>query len=552
MLIKVRAGLTIPIITTTLIDTVFSVTSPQPRLLMHFALIVFGATIIQALASYFTTRMLSLEGQRLMTDLRTRVQRHVGQLPISFFDGTSTGTTVSRIMNDVEGVRNLIGSGLMDFAGSLLTAVWVLSYMFHRSVPLTLDVLGLIITFGVAIKVLYGVLRPLLAEGGRQYAQLTGRLTEAISGIRVVKTYNAEAREADNFAAGARQLLETNIQATNVISLLGLASASVTGIITMCVMLLGGRLVLEKHWTLGDYVQYTLFLGFLIAPVYQLISLGTHLTTAIVGLERTLELLSLVDEERSTDAGKTFEWIEGTVRFEGVSFSYQPDKQVLTDISFEAPPNTVTALVGASGAGKSTIINLLCAFYSPLSGRILVDELDICSVSLRSFRSHLSIVLQDTFLFDGSIRDNVMLSRPSSTEEEFIVACRTARVSEFAERFSEGYETVVGERGVKLSGGQRQRLSIARALLAQPRILILDEATSSLDSHSEEMIQAGLSTLMRGRTTFVIAHRLSTIRRADQILVIDDGRIVERGNHDELLAARGLYYDYYSRQYEVV
>jgi ABC-type multidrug transport system fused ATPase/permease subunit len=547
--VKVLASLTIPQISKRLIDSVLNVKPPHPERLPGIVVIVFSATLVQATSSYALTQLLSKEGQRLIADLRARVQRHVGLLPVSYYDANSTGTLVARIMSDVEGVRNLIGTGLVEFAGSILTAVLALIVLLHRSVTVTLTVLVIVTTFACFLQFAFKRIRPIFRERGRINAEVSGRLTESLGGVRVIKGYHAEEREAGVFERGLERLLQNVIKSMTMTSLLSSASATVTGIVSVIVIFLGGHLVLGAHWTVGDYFQYNLYLAFMISPVFQIVNIGTQLTEALAGLDRTNELLCELEENQDPRREVPMPPIDGRVRFDQVGFAYEVDKPVLHGVSFDAAPGTVTALVGSSGSGKSTIISLLCAFHTPSSGSVTVDGIDLATVELGSFRSQLGVVLQDSFLFDGSIRENIMFSRPSATEAEFLFACRTARVDEFAERFTDTYDTIVGERGVKLSGGQRQRLSIARALLAQPRILILDEATSSLDSESEAMIQAGLNQLMRGRTTFVIAHRLSTIRRADQILVIEAGQIIERGTHRQLYALRGRYYELYTRQH---
>ena len=395
----------------------------------------------------------------------------------------------------------------------------------------------------------FNTIRPIFRERGKINAEVTGRLTESLGGVRVIKGYHAEDREAVVFSGGVDRLLANVMKSLTMTSALSAASTTVLGLVSGLVMWFGGHRVLSGTWTVGSYFSYNMFLAFMIAPVFQIVNIGTQLTEAFAGLDRTKEIMSELEENQSPGRTLKMPPIDGTVRFEEVEFAYTPDKPVLHGISFEAQPGSVTALVGSSGSGKSTIISLLCAFHIPSKGAVLVDNVDLAAVDLNTFRSQLGVVLQDSFLFDGTIRENVMFSRPDASEERFLFACRTARVDEFAERFPDAYDTIVGERGVKLSGGQRQRLSIARALLAEPRILILDEATSSLDSESEAMIQAGLSKLMQGRTTFVIAHRLSTIRRADQILVVEEGRIVERGNHTQLFALGGRYFDLYTRQH---
>jgi subfamily B ATP-binding cassette protein MsbA len=452
-------------------------------------------------------------------------------------------------MTDVEGVRNLVGTGLVDFTGGLLTAVLAFIYLMHRSVPVTLTVFSVLLIFVVILQYGFKTIRPIFRERGKINAEVTGRLTESLGGVRVVKGYHAEEREHSVFADGVQRLLENVMKSLTMTSTLGAASTTMAGLVSALVMYFGGHAVLRGTWTVGDYFQYNMFLVFMIAPVIQIVNIGTQLTEAFAGLDRTNEIMGEMEENKSPGRTEQMPPIKGTVKFEDVGFAYEVDKPVLHDVSFAATPGTVTALVGSSGSGKSTIISLLCAFHVPTTGRVLVDDMDLAHVNLNTFRSQLGVVLQDSFLFDGTIRENILFSKPHATEEQFLFACRTARVDEFAERFEEKYDTIVGERGVKLSGGQRQRLSIARALLAEPRILILDEATSSLDSESEAMIQEGLNKLMEGRTTFVIAHRLSTIRRADQILVVEQGRIVERGNHAELFAMGGRYYDLYTRQH---
>jgi subfamily B ATP-binding cassette protein MsbA len=452
-------------------------------------------------------------------------------------------------MTDVEGVRNLIGTGLVEFVGGMLTAVLAFAYLLHRSVPVTLTVFAVIGVFVVILQSAFKKIRPIFRERGKINAEVTGRLTESLGGVRVIKGYHAEEREASVFSGGVDRLLRNVISSLTMTSTLGAASTTVLGLVSGLVMWLGGHAVLAHTWTVGDYFSYNMFLAFMIAPVFQIVNIGTQLTEAFAGLDRTNEIMSELEENQTPDRTKKMPPIKGTVRFDNVEFAYEPEKPVLHGIGFLAEPGTVTALVGSSGSGKSTIISLICAFHSPTAGSVLVDGVDLAHVDLNTYRSQLGVVLQDSFLFDGTIRENILFSRPDATEEQFLFACRTARVDEFAERFPDAYDTIVGERGVKLSGGQRQRLSIARALLAEPRILILDEATSSLDSESEAMIQEGLNQLMEGRTTFVIAHRLSTIRRAEQILVVEQGRIVERGNHAELFALGGRYYDLYTRQH---
>jgi subfamily B ATP-binding cassette protein MsbA len=549
MVINRVAGLVLPYTSKSLLDKVLSTQHPHPELLPKIIALVFSAMVVQAITSFSLTQLLSKAGQRLIAEMRRQVQRHVGLLSVAYYDSNRTGTLVARIMTDVEGVRNLVGTGLVEFVGGMLTAVLSFLYLLHLSVQVTLTVFTVMGAFIFVLQYGFKTIRPIFRERGKINAEVTGRLTESLGGVRVIKGYHAEEREAGVFAVGVDRLLANVMKSLTMTSALGAASTTVLGLVSSLVMWFGGQRVLHSTWTVGDYFSYNMFLAFMVAPVFQIVNIGTQLTEAFAGLDRTNEIMSELEENKSPGRTVKMPPIKGTVRFEDVEFAYEPEKPVLHGISFLAEPGTVTALVGSSGSGKSTIISLVCAFHTPTSGRVLVDDVDLAHVDLNTYRSQLGVVLQDSFLFDGSIRENIMFSRPDATEEQFLFACRTARVDEFAERFPETYATIVGERGVKLSGGQRQRLSIARALLAEPRILILDEATSSLDSESEAMIQAGLSQLMEGRTTFVIAHRLSTIRRAEQILVVEQGRIVERGNHAELFAMGGRYFDLYTRQH---
>jgi subfamily B ATP-binding cassette protein MsbA len=549
MIVNRVAGLVLPYTSKPLLDKVLSAQHPHPELLPLIILVVFSAMLVQAITSFSLTQLLSKAGQRLIAEMRCRVQRHVGLLSVAYYDENRTGTLVARIMSDVEGVRNLIGTGLVEFLGGLLTAALAFLYLMHLSATVTLTVFAVIGAFVLVLQYGFRVIRPIFRERAKINAEVTGRLTESLGGVRVIKGYHAEEREAGVFSGGVGRLLANVMKSLTMTSALASASTTVLGLVSALVMWMGGHRVLGNTWTVGDYFSYNMFLAFMIAPVFQVVNIGTQLTEAFAGLDRTNEIMAEMEENQVPGRAVKMPPIEGTVRFEDVEFAYTPEKPVLHGISFVAEPGTVTALVGSSGSGKSTIISLLCAFHTPSKGRVLVDDVDLATVDLNTFRTQLGVVLQESFLFDGSIRENILFSRPEASEEEFLSACRTARVDEFVERFPEGYDTKVGERGVKLSGGQRQRLSIARALLAEPRILILDEATSSLDSESEAMIQAGLSRLMQGRTTFVIAHRLSTIRRADQILVVEEGRIVERGNHAQLFALGGRYHDLYTRQH---
>jgi ABC-type multidrug transport system fused ATPase/permease subunit len=510
---------------------------------------VAAATFIQGLTSYTLTQLLSTAGQRLISELRTQVQEHIGRLPVAFYDENRTGTLVARIMTDVEGVRNLVGTGLLEFVGGILTAIIAFSILIRISGRMTLLTFCILVVFGLILQRAFKTIRPIFRERAKINAEVTGRLTESLGGVRVVKGYHAEDSEARVFAAGVKRLLDNVISSITAQSLMTLSSTMVLGVVGGLIMYLGAKEISAHRLDVGGYVEYTMLLAFMVAPVVQLVSIGTQLTEALAGLDRTSEILSEREEDSEPNRTVVMPPIHGDVAFRDVTFSYEPDKPVLHGISFESKPGTVTALVGSSGSGKSTIISLICAFHTATGGQVLIDGIDLATIRLSSYRRQLGVVLQETFLFDGTIRENILFSRPQATEEQLMEACRIARVDEFAERFPEQYETIVGERGVKLSGGQRQRISIARAILADPRILILDEATSSLDSESEAMIQNGLSYLMQGRTTFVIAHRLSTIRRADQILVVEQGNIVERGTHETLYALGGRYYDLYTRQH---
>jgi subfamily B ATP-binding cassette protein MsbA len=541
------AGLVLPGSTKYLIDDVIG--KRQADLLLPLIGAVVVATVVQGATSFALTQVLSKAGQRLIAEMRLRVQTHVGALPIAYYDANKSGTLVSRIMTDVEGLRNLVGTGIVDLLGGLLTALLALIVMFRLSPVMTAVTFLSLVACTLVFERAFRVMRPIFRERGKIYSEVTGRLTESLGGVRVVKGYRAEEREAKVFSAGVSRLLANVMKTLTATSVLSLASTILLGVVGAAVMYVGAREILAGHLTIGGFFTYTIFLGFLVAPVFQVVAVGTQLTEALAGLERTREVLRERPEDQDPRRTVALSSVRGDVVFEDVVFAYEPGRPVLEGISFHAAPGTVTALVGPSGAGKSTVIGLVCAFHAPTGGRILVDGVDLSTVTLGSYRSRLGVVLQETFLFDGSIRDNVAFSRPEVSEEDVLAACRIARVDEFAEGFPDGYATIVGERGVKLSGGQKQRVSIARAILADPRILILDEATSSLDSESESLIQEGLSYLMKGRTTFVIAHRLSTIRRADRILVVEKGRIVEHGTHPELYARGGRYFEMYTKQH---
>ena len=541
------AGLVLPYSSRFVIDQV--VHQKHLGLLKTIVIAVLVATAIQAASSFALTQLLSKAAQRLISEMRMRVQAHIGRLSVTFHDANKTGALVSRIMTDVEGVRNLLGTGLVEFFGGVLTAIIALVVLLRTSVVMTSIAFGFLVVFGLVLSRAFGTIRPIMRERGKINAEVTGRLAESLGGVRVVKGYHAEDREERVFGSGVQRLLDNVISTLTATSVMSFSAAVLLGVVGSIVLYFGTREMLSGKLTEGDFVRYILFLGFLVAPVIQVVAIGTQLTEAIAGLDRTQEILRERAEDKDPRRTETLGEIEGTVEFEHVNFSYDGTHEVLHDVSFRAERGMVTALVGSSGSGKSTTIGLVAAFHVPSSGRVTIDGIDLSTVRLDSYRTKLGVVLQESFLFDGTIRENVAFSRPQSTEEEIMNACHIARVDEFAEKFDEKYDTVVGERGVKLSGGQRQRISIARAILAQPSILILDEATSSLDSESEALIQHGLSYLMQGRTTFVIAHRLSTIRRADQILVMEHGEIVERGNHEQLYALRGRYYDLYTKQH---
>jgi subfamily B ATP-binding cassette protein MsbA len=506
------------------------------------------ALIIQSVTSYFLTQLLSVEGQYLISQLRVKVQKHIIQLPVRYFDNVKTGELVSRIMNDVEGVRNIVGTGLAQMIGGVITAVICLILLVAISPLLTLYVLVPVIIFGLISLKAFGKIRPIFRARGVINAEVTGRLTETLGGVRVIKGFNAEQQEIDTFARGVEKLyqnVKASLTATSFVTsaatlLLGLASAGIMG--------LGGYLIMTSQLTFGDFLAFTLYLGFLIAPIVQMSNIGSQLTEAVAGLDRTEEIMRLPLEANEGVRHVSLDRINGDIHFKDVSFAYDQGKEVVKNITFHAPPGSVTALVGTSGSGKSTIAGLAATFLNPDSGVITVDNIDLSTISLKSFRSQLGVVLQDDFLFEGSIRDNILFSRPDATADELRDAVHAAHVHEFTDRFEDGLDTLIGERGVKLSGGQRQRIAIARAILANPRVLILDEATSNLDTESESLIQESLKRLMEGRTTFVIAHRLSTIRQATQILVVEQGNIVERGTHDDLIKLEGRYYALYTYQ----
>lgn len=546
IIISRLAGLVLPGASKFLMDDV--IPNENTDLLKLLILAVVVAVLIQAVTSYALTQILSVEAQHLIAQLRAKVQRHIIRLPVRFFDNTKTGELVSRIMTDVEGVRNIVGTGLAQLVGGTLTSIICLGLLIAISPSMTLYVLVPVTIFGLISLKAFSYIRPVFRERGKINAEVTGRLTETLGGIRVIKGFNAEEQEIKTFESGVtrlfmnikKSLTTTSLVTSSATFLLGLASAGIMGI--------GGFMIMDDTLTFGDFLAFTLYLGFMIAPIVQMSNIGSQLTEAFAGLDRTEEILNAPleddEKERTVELGE----IRGDISFENVSFAYEEEKEVIHNISFEAPTGSVTALVGTSGSGKTTIAGLAASFLTPVSGVVKIDGRDLSKVKLNTYRKHLGVVLQNDFLFEGTIRENILFPRPDATEDQLSHAVRAAYVDEFAERFEEGLDTLIGERGVKLSGGQQQRIAIARAILADPKILVLDEATSNLDMESEAFIQQSLKQLMKGRTTFVIAHRLSTIRQADQILVIENGEIAEQGTHDELIATEGRYYQLYTYQ----
>lgn len=540
------SGLVLPAATQYLMDDVIA--KGDMEMLKVVLLAVAGSILVQSVTSYVLTQLLSVEAQHLISVLRAKVQKQVLRLPVRFFDNNKSGALVSRIMNDVEGVRNLVGTGLVQLVGGVLTAVISLALMIRISPMMTVFTLVPVAVLGLISLKAFGKIRPIFRDRGKITADVTGRLTETLNGIRVIKGFNAEPQEMKTFESGVEKLFQnvrSSLTATSLITssatfLLGLASTGILGI--------GGYLIINQQLTIGELLSFIVFLGFMVAPIIQMSNIGSQLTEAFAGLDRTEELMNMTPEDDGTTRTVTLGSIRGDVVFQDVSFGYEEGKEVIRNISFTAPAGSVTALVGTSGSGKTTIAGLAASFLNPQSGKITVDGVDISTVSLDSYRSQLGVVLQDDFLFEGTIRENILFPRPDATEEQLQQAVRAAHVSEFTNRFELGLETVIGERGVKLSGGQRQRIAIARAILANPRILVLDEATSNLDTESESFIQESLRGLMNARTTFVIAHRLSTIRQANQILVVEGGQIVERGTHEELIERKGRYFELYTYQ----
>ncbi len=543
------AALVLPASSKFFIDDVIG--NNRTELIGTLALAVAAATLVQAATSFSLSQVLGVAAQRAITEMRKVVQEHVTRLPINYFDSTKTGVLISRIMTDAEGIRNLVGTGLVQLSGGLVTGTIALGVLFYLNWRLTSVTILILLAFGTAMAFAFTRLRPLFRERGKINAEVTGRLGETLAGVRIVKAYTAERREKYVFAKGVHRLFRNVAKAITSVSAISSFSVVIVGSIGIVMMVVGGRSIVAGQMTLGDFIMYIFFTGLVASPLIQIASIGTQISEAFAGLDRIREIRTMATEDEEDDTRETAEDLSGQFVFEDVSFEYDPGVPVLKHIDFEARVGTTTALVGSSGSGKSTLISLVAAFNRPKSGRVIVDGRDLAQLRLREYRSHLGVVLQDNFLFDGTIAENIRFGAPRATMGQVLEAARIAHCDEFVERFDDGYDTIVGERGVKLSGGQRQRVAIARAILANPRILILDEATSSLDSESEAQIQDGLATLRQGRTTFVIAHRLSTIQSADQILVLEDGEIVEQGTHDELLLHDGRYRELYDRQYKI-
>ena len=546
IVIRSLSGLVLPYETKNLLDVV--VPSGDMSELWKLIFLVAGAILIQAATSFILTRLLSVEAQLLIAQLRAQVQKKLLTLPISFFDNNKSGALVSRVMNDVEGVRNLVGTGLVQLIGGTVTAIVAFIFLIKINAMMTLFVFLPVGLFGFIALKAFGYIRPIFRKRGMINAEVKGRLTETLNGVRVIKGFNAEAQEQKVFEKGVEDLYQNVKKSLTATALMTSSSTFLLGLASAGIMGMGGYFIMNNSMTYGEFVSFTLFLGFMIAPIVQMSNIGSQLTEAFAGLDRTQELMGIDEENNLKIRTISLDKIKGNITFNNISFSYDDTTEVLRNISFKAPQGSVTALVGSSGSGKSTIAGLVTAFLNPNSGQVLIDEIDLSKVDLKSFRSQLGVVLQDDFLYEGTIRENILFPRPKASEEDLLEAVEGAYVNEFTDRFENGLDTVIGERGVKLSGGQRQRISIARALLAKPKIVILDEATSNLDTQSEAFIQKSLAILMRNRTTFVIAHRLSTIQKADQILVIEEGDIVERGKHEELIKTKGRYHELYTYQ----
>jgi ABC-type multidrug transport system fused ATPase/permease subunit len=549
MLVNRLTGMVLPASSKFLIDNV--VGAGETHLLMPLAGAVAAATLVQATTSFALARVMSVAAQRAITTMRKRVQAHVMRLPVSYFDSTKSGILISRIMSDAEGIRNLVGTGIVHLAGGLVTASLALGVLLYLNWQLTLGILVLMLAFAGGMTVAFTRLRPLFRKRSEIHAEVTGRLAESVGGVRLVKTYTAERREKLVFARGVHNLFRNVAQTITGVSLVSSFTSLIVGTVGVLLMVFGGRAIIAGSMTLGDFIMYVFFIGMVAAPLVQISNIGTQISEAFAGLDRIREIRAMDTEDVGDADRQSVTDVEGDIEFDDVTFSYEEGVPVLRNVNFHAPAGTTTALVGSSGSGKSTLISLVMAFNRPQTGRVLVDDRDLTTIRMREYRSFLGVVLQDNFLFDGTIAENIAFSKPGATKEEVSAAASVAHCDEFVDRFEEGYDTIVGERGVKLSGGQRQRVAIARAVLADPRILILDEATSSLDSESESLIREGLQTLRAGRTTFVIAHRLSTIASADQILVLEDGQIVERGDQATLLALKGRYKELYDKQYGI-
>jgi ABC-type multidrug transport system fused ATPase/permease subunit len=549
IVIRSLSGFVLPLQSKVLLDEV--VPNKDYTLLYQLLGIVIAAITVQAISSFLLTRILSVQAQFLISELRAEVQKKVLSLPIRFFDNTKSGALVSRIMSDVEGVRNLIGTGLVQLVGGSITAVISLIILININVWMTLFVFIPLSIFGLVSLKAFKYIRPIFRKRGKINAEVKGRLTETLAGVRVIKAFNAEAQEEKVFEKGVDELYQNVKKSLTATAIMTSASTFLIGVATTGIMGIGGYYMIQDTITSGDFLKFTFLLAFMVAPIVQMSNIGSQLTEALAGLDRTEELMQLATEDDDENRTEVLTQFKGDLEFKNVTFAYEEDKNVLHDISFTAPSGSVIALVGSSGSGKSTIAGLSATFLNPKSGKITIDGIDISKVKLNSFRQHLGVVLQDEFLFEGSIKENIMFPRPNATDEELQYAVNAAYVNEFTDRFDNSLETLIGERGVKLSGGQRQRIAIARAILADPKLIILDEATSNLDTESEGLIQKSLSELTKNRTTIVIAHRLSTIKKADQILVIENGKIAERGNHNELIAKEGRYYDLYTYQAKI-